>query len=344
MALQRYDQDVIVASSQSGFVDLIDWLGFLCAREYLIELLKNTHGLGISVAKVRADQIVPHVRIAVAYIRQSLDGPDDLSFLPAYYAILNLMKVYVLLGPRHADLKNNRLHGVTYFVGGKDSHTILTEEIRLLRKGVLPLFYETVTGNPLPGGSLKLKIRDFLKYVAGVWFEYSLATKDPVPFCVLGFGTGIHQGELRHQAVIPSQRPDIQVRGNVLCLRNFRRDATNPFLYVGPRVIKQQNLEIELRSLMHRCLLYRIEPMATYAALGNYKSVEFPQELPSALLFFYMSSIVRYKPEFFNRLKDSKFWPVVSSARLHSFLDFLLTFWSFAHKRNYYINPPHRTM
>jgi hypothetical protein len=279
MALQRYDQDEIITSSQSGFVDLLDWLGFLCAREYLIELLKNTHGLSISVAKNRADQIVPHVRIAIGYIRQSLDGPDDLSFLPAYYAILNLMKVYVLMGPRHADLATNRSHGVTYAVGGKDSHSILTEEIRLRRTGVLPLFYETITGKPLPGGTLKLKVRDFLKYVSGVWFEYSLATKDPVPFCVLGFGAGNHQGELHHQAVIPAGRKDI--RGSVLCLRNFRRDATNQSLYVGPRVLKQDNIGLELRSVVQRHLLYRVEPTATYAALGNYKSLELPQELPT---------------------------------------------------------------
>jgi hypothetical protein len=54
---------------------------------------------------------------------------DRLRYLPAYYAILNLMKVGVLLGPRHADLPKNRTHGASYNPEGKDSRSILTEEI-----------------------------------------------------------------------------------------------------------------------------------------------------------------------------------------------------------------------
>jgi hypothetical protein len=114
MAIQRFEQDEVITSSQNGLVDILDWLGFLCASEYLVALLRNSHQMSPTDAVKRSAKIIPHVRLAVGYIRQSQEGPPELSFLPAYYAILNLMKVYVLLGPRHADLATNRWHGATY--------------------------------------------------------------------------------------------------------------------------------------------------------------------------------------------------------------------------------------
>lgn len=338
MVVQRYPEDVFVTSTQDGFCDLLDWLEFLNAKEYLVALLRGTHGLSESEAVRRAVEITPHVRMATAYIRQSLDGPTEISFLPAYYAILNLMKVYVLLGPRHADLAQNRWHGAAYDPRGKGSRSILTEEIVLKTGGVFPLFYETLTARKLPSRNVVLRIGDFLGLVSGIWFEYSLAMGRPHSICQLKFDVVNLQGSMHIRCVVtpPAGRGP---EGPIQALRRFTVDSKQKRFYYSP--VLQGPGPIEFTSALRGCLqthlIYRLEPLNTYAEVVKSR-LEFPQELPIALLFFYMSCIVRYRPEYFARLRDSKFWPVISSARMHAFLEFLLCFWSFAHKRNYYRN------
>lgn len=341
MALQRYEQDELVTSTQNGFSDLLDWLQFLHAKEYLLAVLQGVHGLSNADALKRCAKIVPHVRVAAAYVRQSLDGPAEISFLPAYYAILNLMKVYVLLGHRHADLSRNRLHGATYDPQGKDSRSILTEEIVLKDGGVFPLFYETVCGKRLPKRNLSLRVGDFLGCVSGTTFEYSLATGRPHAVCQLGFHVAVDQGVPRVVSQI-AYPPAGAPKGRAQALAGFTTNGNAAPVYIGPPV-PSANGPVDLTTILRGCikthLLYRLEPSHTYSIVTN-SGVEFPQELPVALLFFYMSSVVRYRPEYFARLRDSKFWPVISCARAHAFLEFLLCFWSFVHRKNYFINAP----
>jgi hypothetical protein len=69
---------VLITSTQNGFPDLLDCLSFLTAREYLHDVLVKTHGANAPDAGRRCVKIVPHVRIASAYIRQSLEGPSEI--------------------------------------------------------------------------------------------------------------------------------------------------------------------------------------------------------------------------------------------------------------------------
>jgi len=108
-----------VTSKHDPFVDIVDWLGFLTAKEYVVDLMRKGHSVPNKQAEPRAAKIIPHVNLAVDSIRQSLEGPPDISFLPAYYAMLNLMKVYVLVGPQSGNLATNRWHGASYNVTAK---------------------------------------------------------------------------------------------------------------------------------------------------------------------------------------------------------------------------------
>jgi len=321
-------------------VDVLDWLGFLSATEYLVDVLVKVHGLKEEDAKRRAVQIVPHVRLAAGYIEQSLEGPRDLAFLPAYYAILNLSKVYVLLGHRHSELQKHRTHGVTYDVERKDSRTVLTEVITLRPKGVFPLFYETLTGRPASPQSIDLQVKDFLPCIAGIGHEYGLATGKQMQLFTLQFGMEAAQGNTLSTATVldlTTGLPTLPAKKfTVPCLKGFVRRPGSPNVFVGS-VITNQNLFVqEIRSQLETHLIFRRQ-QNTWTLIGPHK-IEFPEEVPIWLLFFYMSSIVRYKPEFFSRLKDSKYWPPLSAARLHAFLDFLLSFWSFVHRKNYFLN------
>jgi hypothetical protein len=57
------------------------------------------------------------------------------------------------------------------------------------------------------------------------------------------------------------------------------------------------------------------------------------EELPIVLAFFHLSSVVRYKPEFLARLRDSRYWPVLMSMQTHCMNKLLLLFWSYVHRR-----------
>jgi hypothetical protein len=346
MSILRYPVDEVVTSTQNGFVDLTDWLGFLCAKDYLLDVLVKVHGFTASDAKRRVMQIVPHVRIAIGYIEQSLEGPRDLAFLPAYYAILNLSKVYVLLAHRHAALSGQRWHGASYDVERKDSRNVLTEVITLHSKGVFPLFHETLTGHPFKAKRVNIEMKAILPCVAGIGHEYALATGSRTKLCTLEFGlTGSPDGKslatvsVRDVAIAGAPPSAGRTSRIVPCLMGF---TPRPWLttgqLVGDVISNPLNYTNELRNQLRTHLIFRRHDF-TYTLLGPNK-IEFPEEVPIWLLFFYMSSIVRYKPEFFSRLRDSKYWPQLAAARLHAFLDFLLAFWSFVHRKNYFLVGP----
>jgi hypothetical protein len=202
----------------------------------------------------------------------------------------------VLLGPRHADLPKNRTHGASYNPEGKDSRSILTEEISLRPGGVFPLFYETLTGTHWPAKSRRLCVGDFLGCVSGVWYEYSHITARPQALCHLAYGVIASPTGLRlHCVAFPPAQG--MPRGRVQALKRFSIDRTSLGSYYSPLpLVSSQTLGAALRATVKTHLLYRLEPTRTYACVVDSK-LELPQELPIALLFFYMSCIVRYRPE-----------------------------------------------
>ena len=140
----------------------------------------------------RAREVIPYIKVALKYLDQSMCGPKEVGLLPAYYALLNLAKVYVLLGPRRADLPSQQWHGASYKVSSKDSHSLLTEAIELMPKGAIPLFYETITGQKLPfrkkknRATLRLRLGDIYPFVSGITAEYAMMTKSSSRFASIG--------------------------------------------------------------------------------------------------------------------------------------------------------------
>jgi hypothetical protein len=108
--------------------------------------MRDRHSATAAEASKRARRIALYVRTATDYVDQALSTDRDVAFLPAYYAILNFLKVYILLSREHSRLEANRWHGATYDVYGKDSHGLPTELVTLRSGGAIPLFYEVITG------------------------------------------------------------------------------------------------------------------------------------------------------------------------------------------------------
>lgn len=334
----RYPTDRVLVTNYDPFQVTSDWLSFLTAHEYVVDLLRKTHAVPAKSASARADEIIPHVRMAIDYIHQTLDGPASISFLPAYYALLNLMKVYVLLGPRHADLAKNRYHGATYNVGGKDSHTVLTEIVTLKQGGVFPLFYETITGKTLTQNKLRISMKEVLPYVLSISYEYELATGTPSQHCGLDLGIVDKQGVKYLQCQVRT-RTGLVPKSELKALTAFRAISGQANAFISATPMNTGTDKLAFRERLRPHMLFRSQP-GTWVTVRCKRRLEMFEEWPIAVLFFYTSSVARYRPEFFSRLQDSKFWPVLATARLHAFGAFLLSFWSFMQQENIFISAP----
>jgi hypothetical protein len=139
MDLLRYPKRGGFNTARDPLADLLELLNLLTAKAYLLDILTTANDVPLADARKRAPHIIPHVRTAAGFLEQALQGSSDLSLLPAYYAVLNLLKVYILFSPMHAALSRNMRHGASYDVDAKDSQNLLTERVTLHSRGVIPL-------------------------------------------------------------------------------------------------------------------------------------------------------------------------------------------------------------
>lgn len=329
--VHRYNTPYGIQSILDPYDDVLTLVESLTSIGYLLDIITQRHHLTMLEAKARAKTIIPHIRTAIQYIYQSTSGPQAVSFLPSYYAMLNLSKVYILLGQRHASLPSNRLHGIQYKGFAKDSQSILTEQVTLHTKGAFPLFYETLTGVPFRGQT-QLSMSDVYPYIVDISAEYALATGKPSQLATVAFDLDLRVPG----AVIPTaqlhpieQAASIDLR-KVKLLKDFQTQSRAPFVAVGPRMAMNDDHYVKLRDNLRPFLLYHSHDRY-YTPLSS-KRLLLPEELPIIVAFFHLSSIVRYKPEFLAKVKDSRYWPMLSAAQRHCVLKFMILFWSFMHQ------------
>ncbi len=347
MGIYRYEKIDEIQSSLDPMTDMIVFLEYLTSEEYLRDILSSQYSLSGRSLNMRVKRIIPHMKLALAYINQSLLFSTETSFLPGYYGILNLLKVYILLGNWHNDLVKNRLHGISYRVTEKDSQSILTETLYLWERGAIPLFYRTITGKNLPHRNrqeISIPMREILPLVSNIGAEYKLAVKKQNN--IVAFEEGFRSSENK-KGFINITLKVMRLPGNTVlykpsdfkALKTFYSDVNDNDLFVSHLDFPRgKEIDVKMyRSQFNPTLIYnysRDEKQGILFIPCCAKRLLFPEELPIALLFFYMSSIVRYKPEFLFKLKDSKFWPLLSAARRHCILRMLNLTWSYIHKTN----------
>lgn len=339
----RYPESQGIASSLDPITDLLGFLEYLTSEEYLLDVLNSTYGLNGRSAKDRAHQIIPHMRTAISFIRGSLASEPLFSFLPAYYGILNLSKVYILLGPRHADLPSHRWHGVVYPVNKKDSQSILTEQLVLKSGGAFPFFYETLTGRQFPDRK-RITMREVYPFVNNIGAEYELATGKEN--CIQTFHVDWRRNKKKkgHRNLIlqlhrrARDSREYEPR-DFKALVQFKRDRADPDVFVGGVFPDGTHFDApNVRAQFNPVMIYdNLSDDETFTTPACSTHLLMPEELPIFLLFFHMSSVVRYKPEFLFRIRDSQYWPMLSAARRHCLLKMLILAWSFVHKTNLFL-------
>lgn len=342
MPLLRYPRVRSVKFMAERLEALMTMVEFLTSADYTEQLLISTHLVPKRDAARRAKAIGAHVKTALAYIDQARGGSPDVAPLPSYYAVLNLLKVYILCSGSAARLSANRWHGASYDGYAKTSHSLRTEEIVLRSGGAIPLAYEVITGQRIRDKT-SVRLGDVYGYIPAVSVEWSAASGEDSMMANLVASVVTGSRGLRAQIDLalldppthvppPKSVARIPALANVVARRKFYGFHSKPwYLAATP---EREIFRLHVRPY----LLYESTDPREELSVGYTptpicsRSLLMPEELPIVLALFHLSSVVRYQPEMLARLRDSRYWPVVASLRLDGVCRFLELFWSYTHQ------------
>ena len=337
-AIERYDVSGGFSSCFDPLDDLVLHLDFLAAVNYTVDLLRLKHGVPAADARSRACRIRPHARLAAQYVRQARTGPVEVSFVPSYYAILNLLKIWILCSPEHARLRGNRWHGATYDPNTPLRRTLTAETITLRREGAIPLFYEVLTGQRIADRT-QIAMRDIYPYITDVSTEWSLASGTLSREAVVDPSVDRIPSGLRARYTVSTETAKRSAPlSHLPALGGCKRDRSDPSQFVASAVLPAgaEPRAVVCAGLDRRFLYYPDRGKTITALMPG--PILMPEAIPITLAFYHLSCVARYNPESLERLEDSKYWPVVAALRPHALFKFLLHFWSFMRQANVSVN------
>lgn len=330
----RYPNLERVTTHLDPFDDVIDFLRALTSSEYFAEIARMHPGAQGGSVRTLASEGTSYARLAMDYIDQAYSSSSRVAFLPLYYALLNICKLYVVLGPHRANLSDQRHHGVSYRTAGKESRGLLTEEIRLMNRGAIPLFYKTITGKALQ--NVTVSMSDIYPYIIPISAEFTLASKTKD----IRYAGGRFTTVPKDHGVAPclelslKEGQSFPEMGELKTIKRFKRQGD---LLVGSAVSPKnvKNLRRQIRPFLVYANEQRDEDDDVYVHVPvSSQRLLMPEELPIVLAFFHMSSVCRYRPQMLDRLLDSRFHTVLLSLQRHAMFRFFVLAWSYIHNKS----------
>jgi len=339
----RYDNPIHVRTKIDPLTDICSWVSGLRSIEYTADILKEIHGFRISKdIRMSAKAISAHAEYAVNFLEQAWSGPRETVFLPTYYSLLNLAKIYIILSGRLKELRSQRWHGASYVSARKLSHDLMTEEISIKPKGAIPLFYYALTGSKIPVRGVKIKMGELYPFIHCISHEYCTIYK---------------KSESRVSVDLDIEGSDKDGYNLVVKITKFdKRNFSENDLKFFVSLSQDSKRKSVFRSKKIKCspdeageklirFVRRYLICTDIDALGNVEAFTYisrkrfllPEEIPILLTFFHMSNIVRYNPEFLEKLKESKAWALLLVHPKTTTLAFLELFWSYVNKSVYRI-------
>lgn len=341
----KYPSELVAISRLNHLDDALDFVSFLTAEDFVSSQLNELHNKSKADSKELAKRIASHANLAKDYANLSISSKPEISFLPGYYAILNLAKIFCLAGQYSNEFdRQTKWHGATYNPRKKSSQSLLTEEVCVRTGGTLALFYRTLTDQLIKKDRV-FQIKQICEYIPGISSELSVLTGEiylPVTF---EFYAEVVKSKLHMQAHAFQTMPN---NGNTLlpftgkvnelpCLKGFRKKkgSSNIFEKSAP-FTSGCSIEDVARSLITPMLLdNKLFPGEQPRTHVNKNPIPIPEEFAAALIFFHISSVCRYNPEFLYKLTKSAAWPMLLQARRHALFGFLISTWSFIIQREY---------
>jgi hypothetical protein len=299
----------------------------------------------------RSESLSKLIYFSCKYLEQAIHGPKEVSFLSIYYAMLNFIKAYIVIGPYGHELKVNRWHGVSY--DANRSFVSLDDDCILVKKkGTIPLFYHTVVGQDMflhLGSQPKLKMGEIYPYIVDIRAEYGWATDKKTrlfPFNIVLVenenGKRIEAECLDTPAIESPRLKRTKIKA-LQAFNNLRRESRGSNKLVSKWYNSDTSESVLISEHVRPSLLYGIwnesEGEPVNLVPSSDKKLLLPEELPILLAFFHLSNLVRYDPEGLRQLMDSKYWPTVLALRNHGLYRFLMLFWSYVNQSCIYISP-----
>ncbi len=343
----RYENITTVTSPLDPIDDISAWITGLNSINYTSDLLISFHKFKKGPTTKRAAEIIStYSENALAFLDQAYSGPPDHSYLPLYYAILNLSKIYIVTSGFGKQLDTNRWHGASYNPQSKISRDLLTERITLKPGGVFPIFYQVLTSHKWSYGDKSIELRDIFPFIRGISHEFDHAYKIQSPFqlikicCEGDLKTGYRLSALTYNKTHPNANNLRYLK----VITGFHPDTSTPNKYYTKYIQEssEELAKVKLLKSVRRFLFYDSlysqfgELMGGITPITNCQLL-LPEEIPIWIAFYYLSNIVRYNPEYLEKLMDSKAWPILLTLRKHAIFTFLKLFWSFMQKSEYRI-------
>ena len=332
--IARYDKINQVVASLDPLESILCWVKGLRSKGYVIDMLIEHHGFKtLESAKKRALLISEHAELATKYLDQGFNGPIEISFLPIYYGLLDLAKIYVLATESFplSRFVENRWHGASYKIGR--SRKFQNDYVTLKPKGAISLFYEVITGTNITTKH-NIKVSDIYPLIKDISYEYGELHGKDLRFqdCQLAFKGDSSDGFYLELILKGDIKKAAGKRAVNKFLQDFHKIAKNKYETKRLKGVDASIAESSLKKSIKRYLISEMEfsnhEIATSLPLSG-KGVLFPEELPILLAFFHLSSIVRYDPSYIFLLKDSAEWGMLQALSKQGSYKFLKLFWSY---------------
>jgi len=345
--INRYKEVNVLTSNLDPLEDVTCWIEGLTSVNYVKDLLKSKHNITTNMnIRQRSETIAKLVGVSCKYLEQARKGPEEVSFLPLYYACLNLIKCYIIVSPHSSLLEQNRWHGISYDPN-KDFKSLDDDAIQFQRRGAIPLFYNTVVGQSMfqnVNPPYSISMHDIYPYIINVGAEYRMATRSKdklIPF-IININQQPQRQRIEATYIGINQQAFKSVRiGTLQAFKGLKRENKN-----SNKLISRWYSNTDTTPMMaclRPAMLYGYGQSQSNEAFNFVPSstlnIFLPEELPLVCAFYHMSNIVRYNPDGLKKLANSKYWPLLLVLRRHGLYKFLLLFWSYMNQCCTYISP-----
>ncbi len=355
----RYDSTKVVSTRLEPLDDIISWFTGLRSKGFVGDLLKEIHGFNDRDKINRASKAISsHAENAVNLLGQGFSGSTDVSFLPIYYALLNIAKIHIISKDNQSELELQRLHGVSY--NSRSSRDLMTEEITLHKKGAIPLYFQSITNQNLVGNkkTIPVKMNEIYPFIRSISHEF-LEIYNPAqlyyPISINLEGNDKDGYRLKADITDKTHLQNFNKRyikvltgfnlvpkvHNTKKGRVINMTGVNSYITRLVKDSKENAERLLVKKYLRRYLLSTVvqgNAASTITPISNNRLI-WPEELPILLAFHHMSNVVRYNPEMLEQLKDSKAWTLLLTLTRHGTLSFLELSWSAIQQTNIKILP-----
>ncbi len=273
MPLSRYDRIDTVSTPLDPLAAALNWIRGLRSVGLCSDLLKERHGfVGSTVTTDAARAMAAHAEVAVALIEQALSGPAHVSYIAAYYGLLDLAKIVIVASGGLAELQKEKWHGMSWSGIQTAVQDLQTDHITLQGRGAGALFYKALTGKrwTTPNRkSRRLAMRDVYPYIQCVSFEYAqvYGVQRLAPLASEFQPTGKNVGRAR-LTFYGQPSPATHGRNHFKLLAGLKKESDTT--YVSELVTGSSSDELLLRAAQRIQRRYLLYPHAGRAPLGGF--------------------------------------------------------------------------